>query len=58
MKDLLKKKRFWIAVVGVTAVVVNHFLGFDQTQIIDVLGAIVAAIFGTSAGVSTGKESV
>jgi hypothetical protein len=57
MTDLLKKKRFWLAVVGVAAVVINHFLGFDETQVIDVLGAIVAATCGTSAGLSVGKES-
>ena len=57
MKELLGKKRFWLAVVGVAAVIINHFLGFDETQVIDVLGAIVAAACGTSAGLSVGKES-
>ena len=56
MKDLLKKKRFWVAVAGVAAVVVNHFLGFDETQIVEVIGAIIAGVFGTSAGVSAGKN--
>lgn len=57
MRDLIRKKRFWIALAGVVAVVANHFLGFDETQIVEVVGAVVAAIFGTSAGVSVGKES-
>ena len=56
MKELLRKKRFWVAVAGVAAVVVNHLLGFDETQIVDVLGALIAGIFGTSAGVSAGRE--
>ena len=57
MKELLRKKRFWIAVAGVAAVVANHFLGFDESQVIDVLGAIIAGVFGASAGLSAGKES-
>lgn len=56
MRELLRKKRFWIAVAGVAAVVVNHFLGFDETQIVEVLGAIIAGLFGASAGLSAGKE--
>ncbi len=58
MKELLRKKRFWIAVAGVAAVVANHFFGFGESQVIDVLGALIAAFFGTSAGISAGKESV
>lgn len=57
MKELLRKKRFWIALAGVGTVVINHFLGFDESQVISVLGAIIAACFGVSAGVSVGKES-
>ena len=57
MKELLKKKRFWLAVAAVAAVVANHFLGFDETQVINVLGAIIAAACGASAGLSAGKES-
>jgi len=53
----LRKKRFWIAVAGVVAVIANHFLGFDETQIVEVLGAIIAGVFGASAGVSAGKDS-
>jgi len=56
MKELLRKKRFWVAVVGIAAVVVNHFFGFDETQIIDVLGAVIAGVFGTSAGISAGRD--
>jgi hypothetical protein len=56
MKTLLKKKRFWVAVAGVAAVVVNHFFGFDETQVVEVVGALIAAVFGTSAGVSAGSE--
>ena len=56
MKELLRKKRFWVAVAGVAAVVVNHFFGFDETQIIEVVGAFIAAIFGTSAGISAGRD--
>jgi len=57
MKELLRKKRFWIAVAGVVAVVANHLLGFDETQMVEVLGAILAGVFGASAGVSAGKDS-
>ena len=46
MKELMKKKRFWVAVAGVAAVVVNHFLGFDETQIVDVIGAVIGAVSG------------
>jgi len=56
MSALLKKKRFWVAVAGVAAVVVNHFIGFDETQVVEVIGALIAAIFGASAGVSAGKS--
>ena len=56
MKELLRKKRFWIAVAGVVAVAVNHFLGFDETQIVDVLGAVIAGLFGASAGISAGRD--
>jgi hypothetical protein len=54
MNALLKKKRFWVAVAAVVAVVVNHFLGYDETQIVDVIGAIIGAAFGASAGLSAG----
>ena len=54
--SLFKKSSFWIAVGGVAAVVANHFFGFDQTQVVDIIGALVAAVFGTTAGISTGKE--
>jgi len=56
MKELLRKKRLWVAAAGVAAVVVNHFLGFDETQIIDILGAVIAGVFGASAGMSAGKD--
>ena len=56
MKELMKKKRFWVAVAGVAAVVVNHFFGYDETQVVDMIGAIVAAVFGASAGLSAGKS--
>ncbi|HUV39406.1 MAG TPA: hypothetical protein VMY39_07310 [Planctomycetota bacterium] len=56
MNELLKKKRFWVAVAGVAAVVVNHFMGFDESQIVEVIGAIIAAVFGASAGISAGKD--
>ena len=56
MSELFRKKRFWLAVAGVAAVVVNHFLGFDETQVVDVIGALVGAFFGTSAGISAGKD--
>jgi len=56
MSELVKKKRFWVAVAGVAAVVVNHFLGFDETQIVEVIGAIIAGVFGASAGISAGKD--
>ena len=56
MKTLLRKKRFWVAVAAVAAVVVNHLFGFDETQIVDVLGALIAGVLGTSAGVSAGKD--
>ena len=56
MKELLKKKRFWIALGGVAAVVINHFLGFDETQTVEMIGAVVAAVFGASAGLAAAKE--
>jgi hypothetical protein len=56
MNELLRKKRFWVAVAGVAAVVVNHFMGFDETQVVDVIGAIIGAVFGASAGLSAGKD--
>ena len=56
MKALLKKKRFGVAVAGVAAVVVNHFIGFDESQVVEVIGALIAAVFGASAGVSAGKD--
>ena len=58
MKELFGKKRFWVALAGVAAVVLNHIIGFDESQVIDVLGAVIAAILGTSAGVSAGAERV
>ena len=57
MGVLLKKKRFGVAVAGVAAVVVNYFFGFDESQVVEVIGALIAAVFGTSAGVSAGKDS-
>ncbi len=57
MMDLLKKKRFWVAVAGVLAVVINHFFGFDETQAVDIIGAVIGAAFGASAGLSAGAAS-
>ena len=57
MKELMKKKRFWVAVAGVAAVVVNHFFGFDETQVVDIIGAIIAGAFGASAGLSAGQDN-
>ena len=54
--SLFRKKSFWVAVAGVAAVVANHFFGFDETQVVDIIGALVAAVFGASAGISAGKE--
>jgi hypothetical protein len=58
MKELFGKKRFWVALAGVAAVVVNHFIGFDESQVIEVLGAIIAAVFAASAGISAGADRV
>lgn len=57
MKELLKLKRFWVAVAGVAAVVVNHFFGFTESQVLDVLVAVISAALGTSAGLTAGKQS-
>lgn len=56
MKELLKLKRFWIAIAAVGAVVVNHFFGLSETQALEVLIAIVSAVLGTSAGLAAGKR--
>lgn len=56
MKELLRLKRFWIAVAGVLAVVINHFFGLPETEALEVLAAIVAAVLGTSAGLAAGKS--
>ena len=56
MKELLRLKRFWIAVAAVVAVVVNHFFGLSETQALEVLIAIVSAVLGTSAGLAAGKR--
>ncbi len=55
MKELLKLKRFWVAVAGVAAVVINHFFGMSETQTLEVLVAIISAALGTSAGLVAGK---
>ena len=57
MVELLKKKRFWVAVAGVLAVVVNHYFGFDESQVVDIIGAVIGAAFGASAGLSAGSAS-
>lgn len=51
----MKLKRFWIAVAGVAAVVINHFFGFSENQVIDVLVAVISAALGTSAGLAAGQ---
>ena len=56
MKELLKLTRFWVAVAGVLAVVINHFFGIAETQTVDVLVAVMAAALGTSAGVKAGRN--
>ena len=56
MKELLRLKRFWVAVAGVFAVVINHFFGLPETEAIEVLVAIVSAALGTSAGLAAGKQ--
>ena len=57
MKELLKLKRFWVAVAGVLAVVINHFFGITESQTLDVLVAVIAAVLGTSAGLTAGKTN-
>ncbi len=56
MRQLLKLKRFWIAVAGVLAVVINHFFGLPETQSVEVLAAIISAALGMSAGLAAGKN--
>ena len=56
MKELLKLTRFWVAVAGVAAVVINHFFGIAETQTVDVLAAVIAAALGTSAGITAGRN--
>ena len=56
MKELLRLKRFWIAVAAVGAVIVNHFFGLSETQALEVLITIVSAVLGTSAGLAAGKR--
>ena len=56
MKELLKLKRFWVAVAGVAAVVVNHFFGFSESQVLDLLVAVISAGLATSAGVTAGQN--
>jgi cytidyltransferase-like protein len=41
----------------VVAVAVNHFFGFDETQVVDIIGAVIAGVFGASAGLSAGKDN-
>jgi hypothetical protein len=55
MKELLKLKRFWVAVAGVAAVVINHFFGISETQAAEVLVAVISAALATSAGLTAGK---
>jgi len=57
MTELFKLKRFWLAIAAVLAVVLNHFLGFDETKIVEILGVMIAALLGTSAGVTAGAET-
>ena len=56
MKELLKLKRFWIAVAGVLAVVINHFFGLAETEVVEVLAAVISAALGVSAGLAAGRN--
>lgn len=56
MKELLRLKRFWVAVAGVVAVVINHFMGITETQALEVLVAVISAALGTSAGLAAGRK--
>ena len=44
MGELLRKKRLWVAIAAVLAVVLNHFYGFDETRVVELVGVIIAAI--------------
>jgi ABC-type dipeptide/oligopeptide/nickel transport system permease subunit len=56
MKELLKLTRFWVAVAGVAAVVINHFFGLSESQTLAVLVTVISAALGTSAGLTAGQR--
>ena len=56
MKELLQLKRFWVAIAGVLAVVINHFFGLSETQTLEILVAVISGALATSAGISAGKQ--
>jgi hypothetical protein len=46
LKSLIKSRRFWLAVLGVAAVVASDGFGLDHSQVMTIGGIVVAWIVG------------
>jgi len=46
LKSLLRSRRFWIAVLGMVAVVAHEGFGLDESQVLTIGGIVVAWIIG------------
>jgi len=53
---LFKSKKFWMALVGVFAVVLSHFFGLSEDQIMSIAGVIIAYLLGQGLA-DQGKEA-
>ena len=54
--ELLKSKKFWMAVVGVIAIVLAQFLPITEDQVLGIAGVIISYILGQ--GIADSGKSV
>lgn len=56
MAGLFQSKKFWMAIVGVVAVVLSHFLGINEETTTKVAGVFMAYLLGQGMA-DFGKEA-
>jgi uncharacterized membrane protein len=54
--DIFKSKKFWMAVVGVVAIVLAKYLPISEDQVLGIAGVIISYIFGQGLA-DAGKEA-
>lgn len=54
--SLFSSKKFWMAIAGIVAMIVSHFLGIGEEQVMGILSLIITYILGQGLA-DFGKEA-